>query len=158
MITQQSLLNSLEAYVQEETGARKRTLAIVERQERAIVACSADELTAATRALEVELETQIERSKRRQRMFNAFAQLWRVPVDALTLSSIAERCGGAAQNLLALRKELRDATAELARKNRRLSALATLHRRVVHDLIGLLVDDESATPLATAGTLVDAEA
>ncbi len=158
MIGQQSLVNSLVAYVQEETGARKRTLAIVERQEQAIVACDAQALSDATLELERELETQVERTKRRQRIFAAFAQLWHVPADALTLSSIAERAGNGAQALLTLRNELRAATAELARKNRRLAALATLHRRVVRDLIGLLAGDERITPLAAAGTLVDAEA
>lgn len=155
---QQSLLNSLESYIQEETGARKRMLTIVERQERAIVSGSALALEQATRSLESELGAQIERTRRRENLFAAFGSLWGISPETLSLSSILERGGDDCSRLAALRRELRDATASLARRNRRLAALMTLHRRVVHDLIGCLAQDDGASALSASGTLIDAEA
>ena len=152
-----SLRNALEAYVQEEIGARKRMIAILARQTQAVTRGKPSDLDAATRILERELALQIERSARRKKLLDAFAALWSVASDALSLSSIAERCGAGSERLLALRRDLRDATASLARENRRFAALVALHRRVVNELIGVLIGDDGAAPLSRAGTLVDAE-
>lgn len=157
MTTTQALLNGFEAYVQEEIGARRRLLAIVERQEQAIVAGKSGDLEQATLDVEAELAKDAERGARRTRLFAAAAATWRVAPEVLSLSSIAERFGSGADRLRALRNELRAATAELARRNRRLSALVSAHRRVLADLIHALLANEDASPLTSAGTLIDAE-
>ncbi|MFN0244672.1 MAG: flagellar export chaperone FlgN [Planctomycetota bacterium] len=156
-MTKQALLNGLEAYVQEEIGARRRMLAIVDAQERAILAGKSADLELATRDIEAEIERDTERSARRARLFAAAATTWRVAPAALSLSSIAERFGPAAERLCTLRTELRSATAELARRNRRLSVLVSTHRRLLAELIQTLLASEDAAPLAVSGTLIDAE-
>lgn len=158
MSTLQALRNGIESYVQEEIGARRRLLAILERQERAILDGKSAELELATRDIELELAKDGERSARRGRLFTAAAAAWRVAPQALSLSSIAERFGDGADRLRALRTELRDATAELARRNRRLSALVSTHRRLLGDLITTLISADDTAPLSSAGTLIDAEA
>lgn len=157
MTNPQSLLHSLEAYVQDEIGARQRMIEIVARQEDAVLRGKAHDLELATRELEAELALQTDRAGRRTKIFAVFGTHWQVAPAALTLSSIAERIGAGSDRLLALRHDLRDATAALARRNRRLAALTTLYRRVLSDVIETLVSGDDATPLANAGTLVNAE-
>lgn len=158
MMSQQSLLNSLEAWVQEEIGARRRMLGLIERQEEAVRKGRGADLERATRDVEAELATQADRALRRTKLFAAFGALWGVVPEALTLSSICERWGAGAQRLEQLHKDLREATARVVKKNRRLASLMTLHQRVVEDLIGTLMNMRDATALARSGTLVDAEA
>ena len=67
MTNPQSLLHGLEAYVQDEIGARQRMLDIVTRQEEAVLHGRANDLEVATRELEQELAAQVDRSNRRQR-------------------------------------------------------------------------------------------
>ena len=156
----QSRLNALVAWAQEELGGRRRVLACLERQERAVLASRVDELETATAALGLEIELQGERAARRRRLFGAFAGAWRIPVGALSLASIAERVGPAAAGLAAVRVELREAAALVLKKNRRITALLRAHRRVVEDVIRVLVDGavpDEGTARMSAGHLVDAE-
>lgn len=155
--SKQALLNGLEAYVQDEIGARRRMLAIVDAQERAILAGKSADLELATRDVEAEITKDAERSARRARLFAAAGATWRVAPGALSLSSIAERFGPSAERLCVLRSELRNTTAELARRNRRLSVLVSAHRRLLTDLIQTLLASDDAAPLTVSGTLIDAE-
>ena len=153
-------VNALLAWTQEEIGARKRILAWLERQERAVVDCRSEELEGATRGLATELAQQPERSARRRKIFAGFASAWKLPADSLSLSSIAERAGPTAADLVPLRDELRAASAAVLKKNRRIAALIRAHRRVVDDVIRVLVGGADGTggAVAPAGQLVDAEA
>lgn len=157
MTNPQSLLHGLEAYVQDEIGARQRMLDIVGRQEAAVLHGQAGDLEQATRELQLELAAQVHRSSRRQKILAGFGALWHVDPAVLSLSSIAQRVGPGAERLLALRHELRDATAAVAKRNRRLAALTTLYRRVLGDVIETLVSGDATAPLANTGTLVNAE-
>ncbi len=157
MTNPRSLLHELETYVQDEIGARERMLEIVARQEVAVQSGRAIELEQATRDLERELAGQIDRASRRQRILVGFGAAWRVAPSVLSLSSIAERIGPGTERLLTLRRELRDATAALAKRNRRLAALTTLYRRVLGDVIETLVSGDDSAPLDNPGTLVNAQ-
>jgi hypothetical protein len=150
------LLHELESYVQDEVGARQRMIDIVARQEAAVKDGRAVDLEQATRDLEHELTGQVERARRRERIFAGFAAAWQVAPAVLSLSSIAERIGPGTDRLLALRAELRDATAALAKRNRRLAALTALYRRVLGDVIETIVRGENSAPLENTGTLVNA--
>jgi hypothetical protein len=155
----QSLLNRLEACVQEEIQARERTHELLVRQERAILDNRSQELAEATREIERELLCGVMRGARRAAVLAALEKHWGVPASAMTLGSIAERAGPGAERLLRLRADLRERSARVARQNRRVAALTRLHRRLIQDVLGALFQEESgAAPLAAAGTLVDAEA
>jgi hypothetical protein len=153
----QSRLNALVAWTQEELGARRRMLGWLERQERAVVSADSTELESATHGLAAEIALQGERGVRRQKIFGALASAWSVPAGLLTLSAVVERAGPAARGLADLRGELREAAAAVLKKNRRIAALVRVHRRVIEDVIRVLVDGVEGGPLSEAGHLVDAE-
>jgi len=158
-MTQQSLINRLEACIQEELQARERTLDLLTQQEEAIVGNRSEKLAEATRVLERELLSNVDRSARRDEVFRCLGRLWGVPQSALTLSSIAERVGPGSERIRGLRDKLRDRTAEVVRRNRRIAALTRLHRQLVQDVLGVLFQEAAqAAPLSGAGTLIDAEA
>jgi hypothetical protein len=153
-----TLEQALEIHVREEIAARERLLALIQRQEDAVLAGASEELARVTREVEGELALQATRARTRQALFNTFARRFAVPVSELSLSSIAERCGAAGERIATLRRELRDATASVARKNRRLNALVSMHRRVLNDLIHTVLGVDAGREQHATGTLVNAEA
>ncbi len=157
MIPIQSLLNSLQAWAQEELGGQRRIQALIERQEQALCANDTSGLSEATQALEPELAAQAERVEKRRRIFAVLAGHWQVDPEALSLASILARCPGQT-GLAALRTELHRSTTELLRRNRRFSALASAHRRLVEELVGALLEIGNPASGRKGGTLVDAEA
>lgn len=157
MIPVQSLLNSLQAWAQEELAGQRRMLAIIERQEQALCANDPEGLAAATQALEPELAAQGERVEKRRRLFAVLAAHWKADPEALSLASIIERCGEQ-PGLARLREELRRSTLELLRRNRRFAALAAAHRRLVEELVKALLSAGQPAPRRHGGALVDAEA
>lgn len=157
MIPLQSLLNSLQAWAQEELAGQRRMLALIERQVDGLVRNAPAELLAATQALEPELAQQAERVDKRRRIFQNLAAHWKVQADALSLGSILERCGGH-EPLARLRTELRRSTAELVRRNRRFAALAAAQGRMLEELVAALLQHEDPRLLERGGSLVDAEA
>lgn len=154
----QSLINGLESWIQEELLARRRMLALLERQESAVKTAKGDELDECVRAIEKELDGQARRDEKRARIFAELGAAWSVDPSALTLSSIGERAGPGAERMLALRDELLASGAELARRNRRVSALLNAHHRVIGELLGALVAIRGGDASAKSGGLVNAEA
>ncbi|MBK7642608.1 MAG: flagellar export chaperone FlgN [Planctomycetes bacterium] len=157
MIPLQNLLNSLQAWAQEELAGQRRMHVLIERQESRLCANDPDGLLLATQALEPELEAQAERVVKRQRLFAAAARHWKVDPGALSLTSIVERCAPQ-PGLAKLRDELRVSTTELLRRNRRFSALASSHRRFIEELVNALIESGDPKSTRRGGTLVDAEA
>lgn len=157
MIPVQSLLNSLQAYAQEELAGQRRMLAIIERQEQTLCANDPDGLAAATQALEPELAAQSERIEKRKRLFVVLAAHWKADPAALSLTSILERCGEQ-PGLVRLRDELRLSTHDLLRRNRRFAALAAAHRRFVEELVNALLSAGQPDSRNPRASLVDAEA
>lgn len=157
MIPVQSLLNSLQAWAQEELAGQRRLLALIERQEQTLCANDPAGLAEATAALEPELAAQAERVEKRRRIFAVLGARWKADPEALSLSSILERCGPQ-PGLERLRDELRRSTTELLRRNRHFSALCSAHRRLVAELVGALLEIKNPESRARGGGLVDAEA
>lgn len=157
MIPIQSLLNSLQAWAQEELAGQRRMLAIIERQEQTLCANDPEGLAQATQSLEPELAAQSERVEKRRRLFAVLAAHWQADPEALSLSSILERCGEQ-PGLETLRDELRRSTTELLRRNRRFSVLAAAHRRLVEELVNALLEAGNPSSRTHGGALVDAQA
>jgi hypothetical protein len=153
----QRLLNSLQAWAQEELAGQRRMLAVVERQEQTLCANDPQGLAQATQLLEAELAAQSERIDKRKRLFATLAAHWRADPEALSLKSILERCPDQ-PGLAQLREELRSSTNALLRGNRRFAALAAAHRRLVEELVNALLEAGDPGHRARGGALVDAEA
>lgn len=158
MMNVQSLINGLEAWVQEELLARRKLYALLERQEEVVKKVNGLDLEAVVRDIQLELEAQARRDEKRVRIFDGLAQHWHVAADTLTLTSIAERAGPSGARLAILRDELASASERIVRKNRRLAALLSVHHKVVEELLCALVAIQGGVPGAPAGALVDAEA
>ena len=158
MKSERSLLNHLEVCVAEDLVAQKRLVELLTRQEEMIVQNDTKGLQEATEAMEAELRLAPTRSGNRERILRQLARTWRVHRDTITLSSAAERAEEGGDRIRDLRRELRSTCADVARANRRLAALTTLHRSIVRDVIDTLLGDENGSPILLAGTLVDAEA
>lgn len=157
MIPVQSLLNSLQAWAQEELAGQRRLQALIERQERALCANDTQGLDQATQALEPELAAQSERVEKRRRIFAVLAGHWQLDPEALSLASILARCP-AQSGLATLRSELQRATIETNRRNRRFAALAAAHRRLVEELVGALLEIGNPSAGRQGGALLDAKA
>jgi len=157
MIPIQSLLNSLQAWAQEELAGQRRMIAILERQEASICANDPAALAEATSSLEPELAAQSERIDKRKRIFAVLAGHWSADPEALSLGSILER-SGPQPGLESLRTELRRSTTELLRRNRRFAALASAHRRLVEELVNALLQAANPSSDPRGGSLVNAEA
>jgi len=153
-----SLLNHLEAYTAEEVAAKRRVLALLERQGAGVAANDPATFEAAARSMEAELAGNVERSRRRERILGALSELWRVPAEAMTLASIAERAGTESARLRDLRSELRGLVADVLRENRRLAALIGMHRRVTRDVIETVLYEGHGTARDGSGGLLNAEA
>jgi len=153
-------LERLVDWLDQEVEARRELIDLLERQERAVLAAAPGDLEAATLAVGRALEREPASSARRRELFASLARAWRASSDALTLGSIAERAGDhpSRGRIEAARRSLREAVVEVARRNRRVAALVRARRRVVGELVGLIVRGaEDASPVG-AGTLVDARA
>lgn len=153
-----TLVMHLTGWATEELAAQHRTLAALERQEKAVLARDREALERATRAMAELLEERPRRSARREVLLAELAAAWGVAKRSLTLRSIAERHGAGARRLGELRTELRDGVAKVARRNRRLAALIGLHRRLGYEVLEGLFTGGHGHPLNERGTLVDAEA
>lgn len=153
----QSQLNTLEAWAQEELAGQRRILALITRQEEALVANRSSLLLEACQELEQELRGQAERADRRSKLFGAIAESLQVDARALSLSSILERVG-AHPRLANLRDELRRSTAQIVRRNRRFAALAAAQRKLIEELVTTLLQQENPKALHEGGTLVNAKA
>lgn len=157
-MTVQSLVIQTEAWAREELAAQGRLLAVLEAQERAIAANDTQALVESGAAVQAELATGPTRERRRRALTQALAAQWAVPKDALTLGVIAERAASDGIDTAALRKlrgELRDVSARVLRRGRRIAALARYHQGFLNELLQLL--DRNAEGNRGA-TLVDATA
>jgi hypothetical protein len=153
-----SLIKHLEANVVEELGAKKAALQSIKAQELAITERDPDALEKTMDAMNSILPGDTSRAKRRTRLIAELSELWKVPADALTLGAIVRRLGPEGERLEKLRGELRQAVAEVLKRNRRLSSLIGMHRRVNNEIISVVLGVDDRDQLPSSGTLVDAEA
>lgn len=149
--------NRLEAILREELAGQADLLALLRRQEAAVVARTSGELSEVTGCLEAALHDCATRRARREGVLRKLAEQLGVAPSALTLRSLAERLGADGQRLTALRDELRDVTSRVVRQNRRVAAVLGLHRRINQEVLQLFLAEDDSNPLDRAGALVDAE-
>ena len=152
-----ALLAQLEACVQEELGAQGRTIALLESQERALLAGSTEGLATCAEACRAELATVPARARRRAEVLAGLGAAWQVDGAALTLSSVVRRAGDAGRRLERQRDELRRAVAKVARSSRRLAAAARMHQALVAEVLDTLLE-EGRRAGSPGGGLVDASA
>ena len=143
----QSLVLKLEAWVQEETGAQRRMLELLRRQEAAILAYQPEEVADCGQAVERELSTVPGRERGQRDVVEALARVWGLGAGVLTVSSVCVRLeeGGIdATRLRRMRDDLRDATAQALRLGRRISVLARYHGELFEEVVGILVGNSGA--------------
>jgi hypothetical protein len=135
----QTLTGALEKLIEDEIAGKAQLEQALVRQERAIVEALRDELDLATRAIELELGRELDRSRRRVAIFARLGAHWGVAGNALTLGGIVERLGPAGANLERLRGELRASIAAVLRKNRRVARLVHVHSGLVNETVSALL-------------------
>ena len=156
-----SLINRLEANARDELAGQDRMLRLLEEQERAIVSGKSKAVIESTEAIETETQSGARRASARAKILRSLAAEWRIPADAMTMASIVERAGGQADRLIELRTALRTRAAQVLKKNRKLAALANMHRKVMQEVIDAVLASEldgEEVAVGTSGTLIDAEA
>ena len=152
------LLRHLRTQVNEELEAQRRLLALLETQQSAIAAAQSPEIVAAGLAVEAELGSAGTRARHRDVLLEGFANLWGLEPGSLTFSSVIERAGAEAEDLVSVRNDLRTITSEVTRKARNIRTLASAHQRLTMEILEVLFASESDGSVAAGGVLVDAEA
>lgn len=159
---EQQLLRRLESYLQLEIGVQSNLLACLDVQATALTTGTADEILAATESLGLEFRTMDARSKERSDILRSLGQHFGVEAGTLTLSSIVERLGEAAQGIAQQRIQLRELAGQVVRKSRRTSALARAHGQILGSALEQTLQqnlpDSGGARLEEGGALVNAEA
>lgn len=158
MKLEQALVH-LAAWAQEELGAQRRMVTLLEQQERAAEENDTPALAEVTERVSAELSKEAVRAARRSKLFDAFGRFWSVPGSVLSLTSIADRAektGASVSGLLRLRDDLREVAAQVNESGRRLAQLARAHREMLEDLIGMLAGPCDGT--LEGGSLLTVEA
>lgn len=153
-----SLANLLEVNVLEELASKGQALELIEAQEQAVASNDVEAFTAANEQLKKLVEADGRRANKREVLMRQLADIWQVAADAQTLGSVATRLGEDGLRLSELRGELRSKVAEVIKRNRRLSALLGMHRRLNRDILQVVLGAERGTEPTSAGTLVNAQA
>lgn len=154
----QSIVNHLEACLEQEISAKQQSIEWIESMENAIKNNDSETFEAialdGTKLCRVEDQA----AKRRKSLMGELAQVWNVHAEALTLGSVVRRLAGQGERLDTLRKELRQAVATVIKRQRRLSALIGLHQRINADIMQLMLGCDSHEEVNRGGALVNAEA
>ncbi len=154
----ESLLKHLEANVSEEIATKHKVLLNIEAQESSVTSQELDSFEQQLEEMNGILAADTSRSSRRARLLDELSELWKVPADALTLGAIVRRLGPEGARLEELRSELRGVVADVLRRNRRLSSLIGMHRRLNRDIVNTVLGAEEKDGLPSSGALLDAEA
>ncbi len=143
-----------EAWAQEEIGAQRILLAILERIERAAGSGDREALGRGAAELEGALAQAPARDARRRALLGRLSAALGLAAGTVTLSQLLARLAQAGleeRRLAALRAELRAVVASVVRASRRLAALARYHRGLLQELGGVWLAREGG------GALVDAQ-
>jgi hypothetical protein len=156
-MTLATLAIHVEAWLQEEVGAQRALLAILERVEAAACKGSGADLASSGRELEACLAATSRRDARRSALFARLATALGLAPEGLTMSGLCARL--AAQEidttrLEPMRAELRELVRSVVRSSRRLAALAQYHRGFLEELCQCL---RVGSP-SSEGHLLDARA
>ena len=153
-----SLTNLLEANLREELAAKTEVLRLIEAQEEAAARSDMDAFEAGLESMKAHLAADRRRETKRAKVMQRLGETWGVAADALTLGSVAIRLGADGEVLSGLRTELKARVEELAQRNRRLSAVLGMHRRLNQDVMNVVFGAEGGADPTEAGSLVDARA
>ena len=154
----QSLINHLENNLRIEIEAKRRALLQIEAQEKAIAANDPSAFQKAVEEARSSCVADERNAKRRTQLLTDLATHWQLPVGVMTLGGVARRMGDSGRGLELLRAELRNVLAEVVKRNRRLSALIGMHRRINADIMRLILGCDSHADVNSGGFLVNAEA
>lgn len=150
------LLKRIEAWVQEELGAKQRLLTALAEQEAALNAADPDVLATATAVVAQQVQAEQPRGAQLALLLDELGSHWQVDPVGLTLGGISERAGAQVPNLPKLRAQLRAACEEATRIGRRIALIAGTQREVLAEVLGWIAGDGETGP--SSGRLVDAEA
>jgi hypothetical protein len=153
-----SLTIHLCAVVREDLIGQERLYVALQAQEQAVVAHNAGALEEATVLVANQLEAISLHSAKRASLMQDFADQFSVACGTVTLGSIAARLGESGHKLAELRLELRDIVERVNEKNRRVSALVSMHRNVTNEILETVLADGDGNPIHERGVLLDAEA
>lgn len=149
-----TLVNQLEAYLQEERGVQGRLADLLDLEERSVRSNDTDGLERGARGLEAELALEPRREARRRALCEAISTCLGVPAGVVTVGSLAERLGPRGERLARLRQDVREAALSVRSKARRLAIVARGHQEVLADVLRALAGGDDGA----SGALVDAEA
>lgn len=151
------LVRRLEAWVQEEIGAKRRLEELLEAQEQAMSQPDASALETATQqvAKAVQLETQ--RASSRHQILGALAKEWGTTERALTLGGVALRAGAEGTRLGRMRLELREVCQASLSRGRRIALVAQAQRSVLGEVLQSVVGAAADGELGS-GCVVNREA
>lgn len=153
-----SLVNHLEDYLRIEIESKRTAMKWIEAQELAISRNDPEAFEAAVKDARNAFQKNEANAQRRTKLLTALASQWKVHVGTLTLGGIARRLGDEGRNLDNLRLELRQHVAEVIKRNRRLSALIGMHRRINTDMMQVILGSDSPEDVESGGSLINAEA
>ena len=155
----ESLVDQLVDCIKGDIEAQRSTLETLAAQREAIQHERLEGIEEATAAMVSQMRGMQDRDRNRQRIVEGFANALGQPVEQLTISMVAQMAGVRAGELMDMRQQLRDLSADVIRENRKLSALVGMRRRIVSDVIdSLLQSPEGDGERRPGGVLINAEA
>lgn len=153
-----SLVNLLEANLREELESKEEVLSLLEAQESAAARADMDAFEANLASLQQQLDADRRREGKRAKLMQRLGTAWGVAGEALTLGSVIIRLEEDPGALPELRAELKQRVEEVASRNRRLSAVLGMHRRLNQDVMNVVFGAEGGADPTEAGSLLDARA
>lgn len=133
------LVRKLEAWVQEEIGAKRRLEELLAQQEQAMSQPDATALETATREVSQAIQLETQRAGARHQIIGALAKEWSTSERALTLGGIAQRAGPEGVRLSRMRLELREVCQASLSRGRRIALVAQAQRSVLGEVLQSVV-------------------
>ncbi len=152
-----NIVRRLEAWVQEEIGAKRRLIELLEVQEAAMSDSDAETLVSATRSVSEAIQGEPTRAHTRHELLSALAREWGTSERALTLGGIGLRMGASGQRIARLRGELTQACEQALARGRRIALVAQAQRAVLNEMLNAIVGSKHEEQEGR-GALLDAQA
>lgn len=152
-------LRQLEAWLQEELGARHALADMLEAQGQALLEGDIDRVEACTFAVQESAQAAASRGLRRSALMDALAESFGVASGSLTVGSICERLGQEAERAGKLRAELLEMTRAELEQVKRNAALARAQGQATTEILKIVLgSDDGSDPTERSGGLVNARA
>lgn len=151
------LVRRLEAWVQEEIGAKRRLEELLNTQEQAMSQPDASALETATQQVAQAVQQETQRATARHHILGALAMEWGTTERALTLGGVALRAGAEGARLGRMRLELREVCQASLSRGRRIALVAQAQRSVLGEVLQSVVGAAADGELGS-GCMVNREA